>query len=275
MPIELPDQLSPVEKRTLNSFFQLLGTNEPTLDDIWLCMDFVWDAQGCDNENIDDHKLCQFYNHPVWLLNGLFIEQHDESLNYRNIFSDWVARQNPQRIADFGGGFGTLARIIAAKCPQVQVDVVEPHPHRYALELSKEYPNLVFKPELDGEYDLLLATDVFEHVTDPLLEIEGSSAHLKIGGQYLIANCFYPVIKCHLPCTFHFRYSWLYLLRRMNLEAGEQVAYGRVFKKTGFVTSSNVRMQERLSRVLYPVIKYLSVLFSHVRKLVFFLFNKG
>ena len=31
---------------------------------------------------------------------------------------------------------------------------------------------------------------------------------VKVGGYLIIANCFYPIIKCHLPLTFHLRYTF-------------------------------------------------------------------
>jgi len=37
-------------------------------------MDLVWDDYGCDNKNLNWENIGKFYSHPVWLLNGLFIE---------------------------------------------------------------------------------------------------------------------------------------------------------------------------------------------------------
>jgi 2-polyprenyl-3-methyl-5-hydroxy-6-metoxy-1,4-benzoquinol methylase len=266
MSIKLPDHLSSSEKKILTAFFHLLGTNDPSLDQIWRCMDFVWDTLGCNNKSIENTKLTKFYSHPIWLLNGLFIEQHEESLLNRDTFTAWVVSQSPKRIADFGGGFGTLARKIAEQCPDTIVEVIEPHPHQLALEWSSNYPNLRYQTQLEGEYDLLLATDVFEHIPDPLYEIEKTSKYLRTGGKYLIANCFFPVIKCHLPCTFHFRYSWAYLLARMNLIEYDQVAYGKVFKKIGNVSASKVRFEEHASQKLFPIFEYISSRRRKVRR---------
>lgn len=40
-----------------------------------------------------DARIGSFYAHPVWLLNGLFIEQNAQSLANRRGFTDWVAAQ--------------------------------------------------------------------------------------------------------------------------------------------------------------------------------------
>lgn len=244
--IALP-YLSVDEQKWLSSTFQRYGGRYPTLEEIWLLMDEVWVAMNCDPDSMDA-RIDAFYNHPVWLLNGLFIEQHEQSLENRRCFTEWVAQQQPRRVADYGGGFGRLARMIGDACPHASVEIVEPHPHPAGIALAENTSNVRYQPALTGEYDILLATDVFEHVPDPLALVEATAAHLKADGQYLIANCFYPVIKCHLPSTFHFRWSWDAALRAMNLQMVETVSYGQTYKRTGIVSSQNARILERRSR---------------------------
>lgn len=78
-------------------------------------MDLVWEDLGCDNKHLNWEKISKFYSHPVWLLNGLFIEQHTVSMKHRHAISDWIIAKNFKKILDYGGGFGTLARLIAQK----------------------------------------------------------------------------------------------------------------------------------------------------------------
>ena len=60
-----------------------------------LCvMDEIWDALGCDEHGLGE-EVDTFYKHPVWVLNGLFIEGDQESLSNRHTFAEWVARQEP------------------------------------------------------------------------------------------------------------------------------------------------------------------------------------
>ncbi|MBK1620992.1 hypothetical protein CKO42_21715 [Lamprobacter modestohalophilus] len=189
----------------------------------------------------------------TYLLNGLFIEQHAQSLDNRRGFTDWVAAQSPRRVADYGGGFGGLARMIGAACPSAEVEVIEPHPHPLAIERARRSPNVHYRPALDGEYDILIATDVFEHVPDPLGLAAETAAALKPGGHYLIANCFQPVILCHLPQTFHFRHSWDRALRALGLEPTEAVVYGRAFQRRGGLNLEAARAIEHRSRRLWPL----------------------
>jgi len=99
----------------------------PSLQQLWRLVDEQWQAHGCDPLQING-RVTAFYRHPIWLLNSLFIEQAAHSLGHRQAFTAWVTQQDPARVADFGGGFGGLARFIGAALPQASVEVVEPHP---------------------------------------------------------------------------------------------------------------------------------------------------
>lgn len=244
------ENLSATERTYLSS---VLKDNETLdLEGMWSLMDAAWDECQCDPE-VMDVRIAKFYAHPVWLLNGLFIEQHAESLSHRRDFTDYVASLKPRRIADFGGGYGTLARMIGARCPDTEVHIVEPHPHAAAVSLAEETPNVRYVPEFLGLYDVLISTDVFEHVPDPLALVERTATHLRMGGEYLIANCFCPVIRCHLPTTFHFRWSWDATMNAMNLQPGKPVTYGRAYKRVGPVFASQARRIERRSKLCFGI----------------------
>jgi hypothetical protein len=139
----------------------------PTLEQLWASMDALWRDLGCDS-SVMDSRIGAYYAHPVWLLNGLFIEQHQESLNNRAQFKNWVVKQAPHRVAEFGGGFGGLARMIGAALPSASIEIIEPHPTPIGISPADNTANVRYRPEMDGEYDVLISTDVFEHVSDPL-----------------------------------------------------------------------------------------------------------
>lgn len=249
--ITIPRNISAEDRRYLEAALTIIGSS-PALESIWLMMDLAWREAGCDHANLKAENLTDFYNSPVWLLNGLFIEQHDLSIAHRRKFSEAILAYNPARICDYGGGFGSLARMVAEASPGTSVELFDPHPHRSSLELSEAINNLCHVDKLTGPYDVMVATDVFEHVADPLLEVENTCRYLRRGGSYLIANCFYPVIKCHLPCTFHFRNTFNIILAEMNLQPVRNVAYGTVFEKTGDVlVSARIRKLEKKSRLRF------------------------
>lgn len=200
----------------------------PGLDAVWALMDEAWRRHGCDPQAMDA-RITAFYRDPVWLLNTWFIEHDAESLAHRQRFAAWVARQAPQRVADIGGGGGTLARAIAAACPQARVEIVEPHPHPALARRLAGDARVAYVPALQGRYDVMLATDVFEHVPDPVGMLTEVLAGLRPGGAILIANCFWPVIACHLPQTFHLRYAWPAVCAALGLKAGRRLEHGHTW----------------------------------------------
>ena len=237
--------LSDSERLYLDSV--LKDGNMPKLEEIWKLMDVVWEEYHCNPEVMDD-RITRFYKHPVWVLNGLYIEQDAESLRNRREFAEFVARLQPKRVADYGGGYGTLARMIGKRCPETEVHVVEPYPPACAKSLAEATANVRYVPTLIEEYDILIASDVFEHVPEPLRLVEATAEHLKGQGIYMMANYFWPVVHCHLPANFHFRYSWEQAMSAMNLHPKEVFSYGRAYHRTGTVSYAAARNIEQLSR---------------------------
>lgn len=254
IPSNVLEHMSPDEKKWFSEIFSRFGGRYPNLEQLWKLMDEPWAALGCDHDVMDD-RIRQYYMHPVWLLNGLFIEQHDLSLNNREEFSKWVALQKPRRIADYGGGYGGLARMIGKICPDTVVEIIEPHPHPAAIALTGKTSNVSYRPELTGEYDVLIATDVFEHVPDPLLLAFQTAGFLKHDGLFLFGNCFSPVIRCHLPQTFHFRYTWAAFMRRLGLVLEERVVYGDAYRKSRELDFVSAKELEKKSNALFFVTK--------------------
>jgi len=206
------------EKAALETMLSLTGTN-PTLEQLWDLMDQSWHRYGCDNRSPSYDRLSAFYSDPVWLLNGMFIEQHAVSMGHRQAITAAIAALAPAQVVDFGGGFGTLARLLAAALPQAQVTICEPYPPRHGIKSCLPFANIHFVPELRPQsVDVLVCTDVLEHVTDPLSLLAAMVDAVRPGGHLLIANCFYPVIACHLPSTFHLRYSFDAFCRALGLE---------------------------------------------------------
>jgi len=246
-----------VEK--LLSPFQNVGLE---LEDIWEMIDQVWDEYGCDNKKPDWDKISEFYKHPVWTLNGLFVEQHPLSMQHRQAISDWVILNQKkiglQKILDYGGGFGTLAKLIAQKNSNIQIDIFEPYPSELAQEATAEFPNIRFVNSLKGIYDCLISTDVLEHVPDTLKTFSEMISSVGLNGYLIIANNFHPVIKCHLPSSFHFRYSFQIFAKVMGLSIlGPCMgSHAIIYKKNAQPLNWNkIRFYEKLSRVSFPVLK--------------------
>ena len=259
-----------------NEISCLLGSvdhNKDDLENIWQLMDLVWDEYGCDNKKLNWSNINRFYSHPVWLLNGVFIEQHALSMQHRNAISDWIAdKSSISKILDYGGGFGTLARLIADRKPSLLVEIYEPHPSDYAKQKISDYPQIQFIGNIKEKYDVLVTTDVLEHVPDPLKTFEEMALCVTDNGYLIIANNFFPVIKCHLPQTFHLRYTFNVFARLMGLMIGGPLegSHATIFRKKSNkpVNWSIVRLLEKISKGLFPMIEFSKPILRPIYRLV-------
>ena len=229
------------------------------LEQIWYLVDQIWDDCDCDNVSLDWEKIGNFYSHPVWLLNGLFIENHTASMEIRYAISDWITNKQFNCVVDYGGGFGTLARLIAEKNNNLRVDIYEPHPSKFGLKRTSEITNINIVNHLANNYDCLVSTDVLEHVSDPIKDFLVMTESVKIGGYLIIANCFYPVVKCHLPQNFHLRHTFDLFTNLMgleiigNLEGSHATIYRKVENKK--IIWMQLRLIEKLSKLIFLKLK--------------------
>lgn len=262
-----------IEQRIyLGKIFQIYS-RFPNLQELEKLLDESWIEYNCDPLK-EDKKINKFYSHPVWLLNGLFIEQDKQSLFNREIILNWIKEQNPRRIADYGGGFGTLSRLIAKNLPDSMIEIIEPYPFKAAVAMNKDFTNLSYEKELSGVYDLIVSTDVFEHLFDPV-KIANITAHsLKIGGYFLTSNCFAPVIKCHLPQHFHLDIGWDSVMEAMGLKKDSIVGYGSAFKKGCSLDLEASRRIEKMSKMIYSLLRFFPKGKSKLGKLIISFFVK-
>jgi 2-polyprenyl-6-hydroxyphenyl methylase/3-demethylubiquinone-9 3-methyltransferase len=262
--------LSQGKRQTIESLLAKSSNNPPELEDIWHLMDNVWDEIGCDNKKPDWDKISEFYKHPVWILNGLFIEQHDISMQHRHAISDWAIKNKLKHVLDYGGGFGTLARLIAAKDISVLIDIYEPHPSEYAILKTKDYPNIHFVKSLNKQYECLISIDVLEHVSNPLNIFAKMIELTEVNGYILVANNFWPVIKCHLPATFHLRYTFNMFADLMGLElvGGCEGSHATVYVKQKSLTINwwKIRKYEQMSQLLFYFLNFAHCNYQKVKR---------
>lgn len=226
------------------------------LEELWRMMDTVWDEIGCDNLFYDPEKYSAFYSHPVWLVNGLFIEKDETSLSHRKSIARSIKMLHPSSglVLDFGGGFGTLARCISRAQPDLKIHVYEQRPFESALRQIDDERNIEFiSTEIIETYDIIVSTDVFEHVFEPLVLLQSLARKVRQGGYFIVGNNFTPVIKCHLPCTFHLRYSFSWLMLAMGFlylgrcPGSYPVVYRKLFRSRPWL----VPTIEAISKMLF------------------------
>lgn len=260
------EEIERLISKPLNSSFNL--------EHLWQMMDRVWDEIGLDAQNLDSEKIKQFYSHPVWILNGLFVEQDELSIQHRLAIANWIGENidNNKSILDYGGGFGTLARLVAEKNQNLIIDICEPFPSKVAVEKARAYPNIHFISSIIEKYDCLLSIDVLEHVPDPLNLLALMSEQVKLDGYLIIANCFYPVIKCHLHTTFHLRYTFDLFARLMGIKLIEKCNYQhiKIYKKVKNkrLKLLDIKTLEKLSKTIFPLLNLVNLIYINFKNLL-------
>jgi 2-polyprenyl-6-hydroxyphenyl methylase/3-demethylubiquinone-9 3-methyltransferase len=263
--------LSEREIQELEKLLAIASHQPPEVEDLWKMMDDVWNELGCNARTLEPSKIDSFYRHPVWILNGLFIEQDKQSMQSRTVIVDWInaRRDEVQSLLDYGGGFGTFARLAATANRDMNIDIFEPFPNNFAIENVKPYANIQFIGSIQQQYDCLVCLDVLEHVPDPLKLFANMVEATKLDGFLIIANCFYPFIKCHLSQTFHLRYSFDFFAAQMGLEPmglcpGSHAMLYRKVRETS-LNWSKIRSLEAISKTFFVAQTFLSSLYRQIK----------
>ena len=233
------------------------------LVDVWAEMDGVWDSYGLDNRiPFNDQPVAEFYAHPVWVLNGLFAAADPESLRHRIAIAQYaVENLKVNSVADYGGGIGELARQISIVSENtVRVDIIEPYPSKWGIERAAAHPNVTFRPGFSAQYDLVVAQDVLEHIEDPIGVALGLIEATRFEGHLIFANCFYPVIKCHLPGTFYLRHTFRIVMNAAGLDYVGRIAgapHAECYRRAGQIDHQAVSRAARLMRFCGPALNLL------------------
>ena len=230
-------------------------------------MDRIWKLYGLNNSlPLADQPIADFYQHPVWLMNGIFTQLDPESMQHRRTIAEYLRDASVHNIADYGGGFGELSLAIVATNNTAKVSIIEPYPSQAGLERIRNRPSIRFKSGLGKDYfDAIVAQDVLEHVEDPIELAWRLANSVQENGLVIFANCFHPFILCHLPATFHLRHSFRWIMRSMGLEYIGVVSgapHAQVFRRKRSLTLHRARYLEHCSRLLGPILNSMFKLLS-------------
>ena len=95
---------------------------------------------------------------------------------------------------------------------------------------------------------------------------------VQLNGYLLLANNFYPVIKCHLPSTFHFRFTFNKFAIMMGLEVIGRCedSHATIYKKISEteINWHKIRAFEQLSRLGFPLLRIAQFGYHKMRRLL-------
>jgi len=245
----------------------------PTVEWVWEEMDRVWHQFGLINGcSLAGQPIGEFYRHPVWLMNGIFTAVDPISASHRDAIARYIGQIGAMSVADYGGGFGGLARAITRAVPNANVSIIEPYPSRVGLNWLQDESRIQFVSDLSaGGYDAIVAQDVLEHVEDPISLACEIAAAVREGGAVIFANCFYPVIQCHLPSAFHLRHTFPMVMGAHGLRylgRVEGASHAQVFERTGRLDIMCARRAERISRLLGSALNFVRAAMARLKRLV-------
>lgn len=248
-----------LSKEEIN-YLQGLPPDTPNVQ--WLCdeLNRVWSSLGLNNrKDLSGQRIGDFYSHPVWIVNGIFTSVDPESSSHREAISIAISKLKAKRIADYGGGFGELALKIAKTCPHSEIDVIEPFPSKFGTYRISSTPAITMRAELQREYDCVVAQDILEHVEDPISLAYDICKYLHVGAIGIFANCFFPVIDCHLPRTFYLRHTFKYVMQAMGMiyiGTVEGTPHAHMFTRVGELNKKSAFRANAIAKIIGPLISF-------------------
>jgi 2-polyprenyl-6-hydroxyphenyl methylase/3-demethylubiquinone-9 3-methyltransferase len=254
-------------------YLSSLPQSIPPVEWVWAEMDRIWHHYRLDNvQPLSGQPIGDYYSDPVWLMNGIFTSIDPVSVSHRTAIARYLAQIGAKFIADYGGGMGKLAQEITQSISDASVSIVEPYPSKVGIKQFSREPRITFRLDLLPEgYDAIVAQDVLEHIEDPLRLASDIAIAVRDGGTILFANCFFPVIQCHLPSTFHLRHTFRWVMKALGLHyvgTVENAEHTQIFKRSGHITLSRARRAEAISRLIGPVINEAGAFFSFIKRLI-------
>jgi len=241
------------------TYLSSLPISIPSIQWVWKEIDRVWDSLDLNNKlSLESQAIAQFYAHPVWIMNGIFSALDPISFSHRQSIAKYVVESGHLRVTDFGGGFGELAKQILQLKSSMKVIIVEPYPSLLCKSRIQDEKNIqLFEKIVKDSQDVVIAQDVLEHVEDPILLAYILSDAIPVGGIVIFANCFHPYIKCHLPATFHLRFTFRFIMIFMGLSYIGCVPganHAQIFRKTRTLSFIKARFLENISKLVGPLI---------------------
>jgi len=134
----------------------------------------------------DPHKERNIYTHPLSLARDIFWQRLEYAFKYLEKYTT-----KDYKVLDFGGGSGVFCKTLSSYYTDVSIIDLDVEEAKNIISyynignvtLINEDINTF---EMDGQYDLIIATDVLEHFLDLKQPVEFFNKFLKSGGILLV-----------------------------------------------------------------------------------------
>jgi len=212
----------------------------PSMQWVWDEENRIWDLLGLNNKKpLLEQDIGSYYSHPVWIMNGLFSEADPLSKRHHIEIIKFIDENNIKKIADYGGGSGVFAFFLVSQNSSIEVDIVEPYASEFFKEKMLPYTTANFVNDFTcNNYDAVITQSVLEHVENPIETAFKMASNVREGGLVIFADCYYPVIKCHLPSAFYLRHTFKFIMKKMGLDFVGRIPnaeHALIFKKKQYL----------------------------------------
>jgi len=131
-------------------------------------------------------------------------------------------------------------------------------------------PKIRIVPNLTiDNYEAIVAQDVLEHVDDPIKLACEIASSVRIGGKVIFANCFYPIIQCHLPKNFYLRYTFplvMYIAGLRYITRIKGAEHALVFERTRKTSINRTNIAIPLIKIIGNTINKIMLILSSIKK---------
>lgn len=173
-------------------------------------------------------------------LEVLYLNNHNDGTgkvwqDHYTAFAKFLHQFNPKNVLEIGGAHDHIVRNYRAHNPDVKWTIVEPNPEQIddkEITVIKAWFDDTFT--IEGDFDTVIHSHVFEHTYDPLVFIEHISKFMKKGDKHIFTfPTLLPMIKLKWTNALNFEHTAFltediteYILKKFGFKVLAKEYYG-------------------------------------------------
>lgn len=149
-------------------------------------------------------EVKEFYDSPIWIIDSLLTETDVCSVKMRLNAVKCISIFDHSKVLDYGGGFGIIAEMAGKIFPNSIITLYEISRNRKHIQEKINMENVTVTNKLSSKYDVVISTEVLEHVHNPIKHILKMKRLINKGGGLILTYSFNDYLKCHLPENYRY-----------------------------------------------------------------------